>query len=135
MNKIAQGSTTVTPFPGGGSVGTQVPTNQIRPLSQLFDQNSSLADFFQALFYTAIAVGATLAVLRLGYAGFLYMGGDSFGKISEAKRIMQDVVVGLLLLLAVYVILNQINPDILNLDVLRSVQSSQQAPATNTFTQ
>lgn len=126
---------TTNPSPGIAYTSTMVQGEQIRPLSQLFDPNSSLADFFQALFYTAIAVGATLAVLRLGYAGFLYMGGDSFGKISEAKRIMQDVVLGLLLLLAVYVILNQINPDILNLDILRSVQSEQPAPATNTFTQ
>lgn len=133
MNKIAQNVT--NPSPGEVVVGTYIQQDQIRPLSQLFDPNSSLADFFQALFYTAMAVGATLAVLRLGYAGFLYMGGDSYGKISEAKRIMQDVVIGLLLLLAVYVILNQINPDILNLDVLRSVQSSQQNPTTNTFTQ
>lgn len=131
MNKIAQN---VTPFAGGATVGTQAPTQQVRPLSQLFDPNSSLADFFQALFYTAIAVGATLAVLRLGYAGFLYMGGDSYGKISEAKRIMQDVVIGLLLLLAVYVILNQINPDILNLDVLRSVQTAPAPASTQQFT-
>lgn len=133
MNKIAQNVT--NPSPGEAVVGTSVQTEQIRPLSQLFDPNSSLADFFQALFYTAIAVGATLAVLRLGYAGFLYMGGDSYGKISEAKRIMQDVVVGLLLLLAVYVILNQINPDILNLDILRSIQSENSTPSSNTFTQ
>ncbi len=130
MNKIAQ----ATPFEGGFAIGRQGEAQQVQPLGQLFDPNSSLADFFQALFYTAIAVGATLAVLRLGYAGFLYMGGDSFGKITEAKRIMQDVVLGLLLLLAVYVILNQINPDILNLDILRSIPTQEGAP-TNTFTQ
>lgn len=127
--------TVTNPSPGNAFVGTFVQQEQIRPLGQLFNPNSSLADFFQALFYTAIAVGATLAVLRLGYAGFLYMGGDSFGKITEAKRIMQDVVLGLLLLLAVYVILNQINPDILNLDILRSVETQNTTPAPNAFTQ
>jgi hypothetical protein len=33
------------------------------------------------------------------------------------------------------VILNQINPDILNLDILRSVQTEGATPQTNTFTQ
>ncbi len=129
------GPNVTNPSPNNVLISTLVQPNQIRPLGQLFSPDSSLADFFQALFYTALAVGATLAVLRLGYAGFLYMGGESFGKISKAKEIMNDVVVGLLLLLAVYVILNQINPDILNLDILRSVQTEGQAPATNTFTQ
>ena len=109
--------------------------SRIDPLFALFNQESSLADFFQALFYTAIAIGATLAVLRLGYAGFLYMGSDVWSRKEQAKEIIRNVVLGLLLLLAVYVILNQINPDILNLDILRSVQEADNAPAsTQQFT-
>lgn len=117
-------------------VGTTHQTDKIDPLFALFNEGTTLPEFFSALFYTALAVGATLAVLRLGYAGFLYMGGDSWGSLNKAKGIIQDVVLGLLLLLSVWVILNQINPDILNLDILQSVNSENTAPTNNgsTFT-
>ncbi len=90
-------------------------------LAGLFNPNQNLAQFFNTLFKTAIVVGAMLAVLRLGYAGFLYMTSDLPGAKSGAKGIIGQTVTGLLLLLAVWLILNQINPDILNLDILRSI--------------
>jgi len=124
---IAQNVT--SPSPGAASLtNTFVQTDRISPL---FNPNSSLADFFSALFYTALAVGAVLAVLRLGYAGFMYMTSDVWGKIDKAKTIMQETVLGRLLLLAVYLILYQINPDILNLNILRNVRPAQNiAPTT-----
>jgi len=91
-------------------------------LGRLFDPSTtSLAQFFNTLFKTAIVVGAILAVLKLGYAGFLYMTTDLPGSKGSSKTIIQQTVMGLLLLLAVWLILNQINPDILNLDILRNV--------------
>ncbi len=44
------------------------------------------------------------------------MGTDVFSKKNDAKTILQDAVLGLLLLLGTYLILNQINPDLLNLN-------------------
>lgn len=93
-------------------------------LSRLFNPDQNLAQFFNTLFKTAIVIGAMLAVLRLGYAGFLYMTTDLPGMKGNAKGIIGQAVTGLLLLLAVWLILNQINPDILNLDILRSVKTT-----------
>ena len=95
-------------------------------LAGLFNPDQNLAQFFNTLFKTAIVVGAMLAVLRLGYAGFLYMTTDLPGIKSHSKDIIGPTVTGLLLLLAVWLILNQINPDILNLDILRNVKSTPQ---------
>jgi len=97
-------------------------------LGNLFASND-LASFFNAFFKVAIVAGAMLAVLRLGYAGFLYMTTDSFGNKSQAKTIIQDAVIGLLLLLSIWLILNQINPNLLNLNILQSVE---RAPAGST---
>lgn len=83
--------------------------------------SSDLSSFFNAFFKTAIVAGAMLAVLRLGYAGFLYMTTDSFGDKGKAKTIIQDAVIGLLLLLSIWLILNQINPNLLNLNILQGV--------------
>ncbi len=94
-------------------------------LSKLFDPNTtSLAQFFNALFKAAIVLGAMFAVLRLGYAGFMYMTTDLPGTKGNAREIISKAVLGLLLLLGVWLILNQINPDILNLDILRNIKSA-----------
>lgn len=95
-------------------------------LSKIFDpSNVSLAQFFNTLFKTAIVVGAMLAVMRLGYAGFMYMTTDLPGAKGNARSIISQALLGLLLLLSVWLILNQINPDILNLDALRTVRPAQ----------
>lgn len=107
--------------PGQAIIESTVVQNE--QISKLFDPNSSLGDFFNGLFYTALAVGAMLAVLRLGYAGFMYMTSDVWSSKQKATEMIQQAVTGLLLLLAVYLILFQINPDILNLDILKSVKS------------
>ena len=104
---------------GGGAAGTPL-------LSSLFDPNNSLAQFFNTLFKAAIVIGAILAVLRLGYAGAIYMTTDLPGMKGNAKSIIANAVMGLLLLLAIWLILNQINPQILNLDILQNVKSTGQ---------
>ena len=103
----------------GGGIGA----NQSPLISKLFDPNTTnLAQFFNALFKTAIVVGAMLAVLRLGYAGFMYMTSDVWSDKGKARTIIQETVLGLLLLLAVWLILNQINPQILNLNAFQTAQ-------------
>lgn len=71
-----------------------------------------------------ISIGAMLAVLRLMWAGYLYMGKgfDNWGTKSSAKVVFQDTIIGLLLLLAIATILFQINPKILNLETFRAVK-------------
>jgi hypothetical protein len=78
-----------------------------------------LSTYINTLFKIAISVGAMIAVLRLVYAGYIYMvsGVGNWGSQGKAKEIIGNVVFGLLLLLAVYLILYQINPDITNLKI------------------
>jgi ABC-type nickel/cobalt efflux system permease component RcnA len=67
-------------------------------------------------FQVAINVGAILAMMRIMWAGWLYMGAaDMWSHKSEAKQVFQDAIIGLLILLAIWLILHQINPDILNI--------------------
>jgi hypothetical protein len=99
-------------------------------LSRLFDPSTtSLTQFFNAAFKTALVIGAMLAVLRLGYAGFVYLTSDLPGSKGNARTIISEAVLGLLLLLAVWLILNQINPQILNLNILQNVRPSSAAPS------
>ncbi len=89
-------------------------------MTQAFN-STSLAPFVNAMFKASLAIGAMLAVLQLARAGFMYMGSDMWSKKEQAKHLMSDALFGLLLLLAIWLILNQINPQLLNLDVLGKI--------------
>jgi hypothetical protein len=105
----------LAPAPGGTRLG------------DLYGSNS-LGQFFNRVFIAAIAVGAILAVLRLAFAGYLYMTTEAWGQKSRAKEIIGDVILGLLLLLSIWLILRQINPNLLNLDFTRNVRQVQPGP-------
>ena len=89
-------------------------------LSNLYT-SKDLAGYMNALFAFAISLGGVLAVLRIAYAGYLYMGTDSWAKKGEGIAVLQETMLGLLLLLSIYLILWQINPGLLDLNVLKSV--------------
>jgi hypothetical protein len=94
-------------------------------LSNLFC-NKSLPDMLNALFQLALGIGGILAMLRLSWAGWKYMGAgfDSWGTKQDAKKIFTETIQGLLILLAIWLILYQINPCILQLDLVKDVQNS-----------
>lgn len=102
-------------------VGTFAPLADYSPsekLSGLYSGGQDLPVYINSIFKVAISVGAILAVLRLGYAGYMYMGGDMWGNKQHAKDMIRDVFIGLFLLLSVWIILYQINPDILKLNIV-----------------
>ena len=80
-------------------------------------QQADMAGFLQAVFNIAISVGAILAVLRIGWGGFKYMTTDAIGSKSDAKKIITDAVIGLLLLLAIVLIIGRINPNLLKMNL------------------
>ncbi len=107
-----------------------VPPTQSSKLGNLYG-SSDLSSFVNGLFKFAIAVGAIGAVLRLAYAGYLYMGTDMWSNKSAARAVISDVTLGLLLLLAIWLILYQINPDILKLNALKHITPVQTAQTTS----
>ncbi len=80
----------------------------------------NLVDHMNTLFKTAITMGITISILIISYAGFEYMTFDIVTKKSAAKRRITQAVVGLLMILSTYLIFNQINPQILDLNILKS---------------
>src|SRR3989344_2616445 len=117
---VAHAQTTLCTSDGFCSLAVPPPSSK---LGQLYGTNS-LSGFLSSLFTAAISVGAILAVLRIGYAGYLYMTTDAWGSKTHAKEVIGDVVLGLLLLLGTWLILNQINQQILNLNALQNVQQA-----------
>lgn len=109
---------TFTPLSGKDVEGARL-------FSGVLQGTPSLSVFLNRAFEIAISIGAILAVLRILYGGALYMGTDAFGKKARAKSILQDAVLGLLLLLATYLILKQINPALLNFEFNLPATSAQ----------
>jgi len=129
-------------FPPAALFQTVVPVPPFRPiteglsdgpplLAKAFEGQGDLSGFLTNLFNIAISLGAILAVLRIGYAGFVYMTSDAAGEKSNAKQIIQNAVIGLLLLLGIVLILERINPDLLQLN-LELQPTGTQAPAGGT---
>lgn len=105
--------------PAGGYTSTNfVPlaNYQGSQLNTIYSSNS-LPDFFNKLFAFSLSIGAILAVVMIVWGGYLYMFKDSFAAKLNAKEKITNAVIGLLLLLGIYLILYQINPDILKLNI------------------
>jgi hypothetical protein len=83
------------------------------------DATPSLIDYLNAIFVLAISLASSFAVVRIVIAGFQYMMTDAWGGKEEAVSTIWAVVTGLIVLLLSVVILKTINPDLLNLDILR----------------
>lgn len=105
------------------SQGGFVPLTKGADFQKMFGVSGSggsagdLTTFLNSGFKMVLSIGAIMAVLRIAWAGYQYMSSDAWGEKSHAKEILGDVVIGLLLLLGSYLILYQINPDILNLKI------------------
>lgn len=117
---------------GIASAQTFVPLEDVSRSPKLAGayNSSDLGALMNRVFVGAISLGAILAVLRLSWAGFVYMSSDLPGAKSNAKEIIWDTLFGLFLLLAIYLILKQINPDILKLkvDIGQTGQSGDSGP-------
>jgi hypothetical protein len=128
-------------FLGAGTTGllfqavvqfTPLENSSQSPLLSGFFSGNNLPGFFNAIFTTALSIGAILAVLRLGYAGWLYMGSaDMWGHKQEAKDVIFGAIMGLLLLIGIWVILYQINPNLLNLNILQDLPAGSQTPSSS----
>ncbi|MBX4206525.1 pilin [Candidatus Parcubacteria bacterium] len=87
--------------------------NLLEPLP--FDGNGltttvNTGTYIAGLFRLVIALAGAIAVLRLIYAGIVYMSTDAFGKKEQAKNIIQETMMGLALTLGAWVIVATILP-------------------------
>jgi hypothetical protein len=83
--------------------------------------------FIPGLFRLILAIASVLAVVRLIYAGIIYMSSDAYNKKNEAKTIIQDALWGLGLAMGAWIIVATIlGPQALTFNL-----SLQTTPITN----
>jgi hypothetical protein len=80
-------------------------------------EEGSIGKSFNNFYYMAIGIGSVLAVIMIVMYGFRYMTGDQGGyNKQKLKDKITNTVLGILLLLGIYIILNTINPQLLEVN-------------------
>ena len=107
--------TITLPFKFAFADGYQ-PLAQIPALGNNIDP-TNLSTYLQHLFEIGIGVAAGLAVIMIVVGGIEYMSTDAIGGKEEGKERITSALWGLLLALASWLILNTINPALLNMNL------------------
>lgn len=87
--------------------------------------NRTLPEYINVLFRLAVGIGALIAVVKIIVAGVKYMSSDVVFSKEEAKKDIQNSLLGLLIILSTVVVLQTINRNILNLDILQRMSPLQ----------
>jgi hypothetical protein len=90
--------------------------NLLAPIGDLkkIDANKTIGDYLNILFKLAIGLCIALSVIMLVVYGIQYMGNESVFGHTEAKSRIMTILLGLILALSAYAILNTINPDLVS---------------------
>lgn len=99
------------------ATGLKPPALQITIPDLSFSDNKGLwiGEYIQAIYNYAIGIVGILAAIVLMFGGLLWMtAGGETGRVSEAKEWIKASLLGLVIALSSYVILQTINPDLVN---------------------
>jgi len=89
----------------------------LAPIGEMTTAPTNFGDYANKILLIVIGLCGVLAVVMIVIGGFMYMGDESvFGK-TEAKGQITRAILGLLIALGAYALLNTINPDLLNTNV------------------
>jgi len=104
----------VTPEEAGTNESTDTKKYRLlAPIGEFREAPENLGDYLNKIFLLAIGLCGAIAVIMLIVAGIQYMGEESiFGK-ANAKDKISDALIGLLIALSAYALLNTINPELL----------------------
>lgn len=90
------------------------PVKLLEPLGGLKDGSTTcIEQYIKSTFNLFLGLASILAILQFAYGGLLYMLSEAVTSKEDAKHRMTSSVWGVLLILASWIILYQINPDIL----------------------
>jgi len=100
----------LTPLPEAG-IGDKLPLD------------GDFVTYIQKLFNIFLGLAIVLSVIMVVIGGAQYLSTDAVGGKSEGKQKLQNALWGLVIALSAFLILNTINPDLLNLRLFQGVSS------------
>jgi len=108
--------TVLAPLPcidGSGTPGTEGYKSDCTQTSN----ETTLEKYLPGVFKLAIGLSAVFAVLMIVIGGFQYISSDAIMKKSEGKERIKNAVFGLVLVISAWLILNTINPNLLEINL------------------
>ncbi len=78
------------------------------------DSSDKLSDYLNIMIKIIIGISAVLAVVMIVMGGIEYMGSELISSKEAGKERIQNAILGLLIALGAYALLNTINPNLLN---------------------
>lgn len=78
-----------------------------------------LAQYISAVYRYSVSLAIIAAIVMMVYGGFRYLLGSATQDVSEGKRVIVDALIGMLIALGAYAILNTINPNTLELPEIK----------------
>ncbi len=95
-----------------------------------FTQACGPAEYLTKIYTISVGLAVVLAVVMIVYAGIIYAtSGDNASKQKEARSQITQAILGLAILLASYLILRTVNPDLTNLGKWENLPVQQVPPA------
>ncbi|MHB1330681.1 MAG: pilin [Minisyncoccota bacterium] len=91
----------------------------LAPIPEITNNNgtTNINTFIPGAIRLTIGIASGLAVLFIIIGGIKYMSSDAWSKKDEGKKTIQNALGGLLLAIGSYVILNTVNPQLLNFNI------------------
>jgi hypothetical protein len=104
---------------GASPVLAQTEYQPLAPLPDIPTNKGKItaSSYITGVFMLVIAVASGLAVVMIIVGGIQYMSTDAFSGKSEAKNTIQNAIWGLLLAISAWLILNTINPKLVNFNL------------------
>ncbi|KAA0205701.1 hypothetical protein EDM68_04825 [Candidatus Uhrbacteria bacterium] len=103
------------------TLGVEIPGASLSPAAQEGGDVviPFLPQYINAIYRYAVTIVLIAAIIMVVYGGFRYLVGASIGDIQAGKKIIIDAIVGMLIVLGAYMILNTINPALVTFSPLR----------------
>src|SRR3989338_8016016 len=121
---------TTNPNPNSICNGKTCTYTPLEPIPGLPQSGNDFAGFLNGMFKLLFTIGGMIAVASLVYGGITYMVSEIVGKIEWAKRQMRAALWGLALLVAAWLILYTINPDLITFKLnVQSITTNTPTPA------
>lgn len=108
-------------FAVAGNVLAQQDFVPLQPIPGITDQTDP-GKFFNGIFKIGITIASFLAIIMIMIGGIQYMSTDKINEKEEGKDRITKAIMGIILILLSVIILEIINPDILNLDLFRNAK-------------
>jgi hypothetical protein len=80
-------------------------------------QTSNFTEYISQGFILAIAIGAALAFVMITYGGIVYATADAVQNKQNGRKYIEDAVIGLIILIGSFAILNTINPELVDMNI------------------